>query len=70
MTEKKSRQQLYIASVALLVANLGSSIFSFAMGLFLLRQYSSASVFGISQAIGPVVSYVHFSNIEDIGSNI
>lgn len=26
------------------------------MGLFLLRQYSSASVFGISQAIGPVVS--------------
>ncbi|WP_439818026.1 MFS transporter [Weissella paramesenteroides] len=56
MTEKKSRQQLYIASVALLVANLGSSIFSFAMGLFLLRQYSSASVFGISQAIGPVVS--------------
>ncbi|MGK4094766.1 MFS transporter [Pediococcus pentosaceus] len=56
MTEKKSRQQLYIASVALLIANLGSSIFSFAMGLFLLRQYSSASVFGISQAIGPVVS--------------
>lgn len=35
---------------------MGSSIFSFAMGLFLLRQYSSASVFGISQAIGPVVS--------------
>lgn len=56
MTEKKSRQQLYIASVALLIANSGSSIFSFAMGLFLLRQYSSASVFGISQAIGPVVS--------------
>ncbi|QEA57847.1 MFS transporter [Weissella hellenica] len=45
-----------MASVALLIANLGSSIFSFAMGLFLLRQYSSASVFGISQAIGPVVS--------------
>jgi DHA3 family macrolide efflux protein-like MFS transporter len=58
LTKQKSKEQLYIASIALLVANLGSSIFSFAMGLFLLRQYSSASIFGISQAIGPLVSLV------------
>lgn len=58
LTKQKSKEQLYIASIALLVANFGSSIFSFAMGLFLLRQYSSASIFGISQAIGPIVSLV------------
>ena len=58
LTKQKSKEQLYIASITLLVANFGSSIFSFAMGLFLLRQYSSASIFGISQAIGPIVSLV------------
>jgi len=56
MTPKLSHRQLLFASTALLVANIGSSTFSFAMGLFLLKNYSSAAVFGLSQAIGPVVS--------------
>ncbi|MFC6182095.1 MFS transporter [Lactiplantibacillus daowaiensis] len=56
MTADQSKKQLLLAVTALLFANLGSSIFSFAMGLFLLKQYSSAGVFGISQAIGPLVS--------------
>lgn len=56
MTPQGLHRQLLLASAALLVANIGSSTLSFAMGLFLLKNYSSAAVFGLSQAIGPIVS--------------
>ena len=52
---QQRRQKLYII-VSHLFGRLGSGIFSFGIGLMILRETGSASNFGFSQIIGPVVS--------------
>ncbi|GAO99609.1 MFS transporter [Fructobacillus ficulneus] len=56
MNEKQSTRQVYLATMSLFVGLFGSSIFSFAVGLYLLKVYTSASIFGISQVIGPLAT--------------
>ena len=52
---QQRRQKLYII-ISHLFGKLGSGIFSFGIGLMILRETGSASNFGFSQIIGPVVS--------------
>lgn len=52
---QQRRQKLYII-ISHLFGRLGSGIFSFGIGLMILRETGSASNFGFSQIIGPVVS--------------
>ncbi|GEL14977.1 MFS transporter [Pediococcus cellicola] len=53
-----SKAQLVKVGVIALIDELGSSMFSFAVGLFLLRKTGSAMNLGISILIGPLVSLI------------
>ncbi|GEN95791.1 MFS transporter [Pediococcus ethanolidurans] len=53
-----SKEQLIKVGIIALIDELGSSMFSFAVGLFLLRKTGSAMNLGISILIGPLVSLV------------
>lgn len=53
-----SKAQLIKVGIIALIDELGSSMFSFAVGLFLLRKTGSAMNLGISILIGPLVSLV------------
>ncbi len=52
---QQKRQKLYII-LSHLFGRLGSGIFSFGIGLMILRETGSASNFGFSQIVGPIVS--------------
>lgn len=54
--EKKAKLQKILIIFSHLVGRLGSSIFSFGIGLMILRETGSASNFGFTQVIGPVVA--------------
>ncbi|GFH41484.1 MFS transporter [Lactococcus hodotermopsidis] len=56
--EKRSLKQLRISLISTTVGVFGSSIFSFGLGLLILRETSSAMNFGMTQIIGPIVSLI------------
>lgn len=56
MTVAQQKKQKFYIIISHLFGTLGSGIFSFGIGLMILRETGSASNFGFSQMIGPVVS--------------
>lgn len=56
VTQKQVTFQKTMIILSHIIGRMGSSIFSFGIGLMILRETGSASSFGFSQVIGPVIA--------------